>query len=73
LMVSMATTTDAKEALMARVVECMDYEVDEMKARIEELQLALCDLYNLCMAKGWGTSPMVREMLAARRAIGNEK
>ena len=42
-------------------------------ARIDELELALVDLYNLCMAKGWGTSPMVREMLAARRAIRSEQ
>ena len=42
------------------------------RKRIAELELALVDLYNLCMAKGWGTSPMVREMLAARRALRNE-
>jgi hypothetical protein len=57
---------------MPRVIECMDYEVDEMKARVAELELALADLYNLCMAKGWGTSPMVREILAARRAIRDD-
>ncbi len=40
--------------------------------RVAELELALVDLYNLCMAKGWGTAPAVREMLAARRALRGE-
>jgi hypothetical protein len=56
-----------------RLVYDLCGEVDKSAARTVELETALVDLYNLCMARGWGTSPMAREMLAARRAIRSEQ
>jgi hypothetical protein len=54
-----------------RLVYDLCGEVDKSAARIAELETALVDLYNFCMAKGWGTS--AREMLAARRAIRSDQ
>ena len=55
-----------------RLVYDLCSEVESAAARTAELETALVDLYNVCMAKGWGTAPMVREMLAARRALRSD-